>query len=49
MAAFRKSSKILDEQAADVLFKKRFAEITNEDLQLIVDDKDAKNTKLHWQ
>ena len=41
---FRKSSKRADE-VADVHFRKRFAEITNEDLQLIVDNKDAKNTK----
>jgi hypothetical protein len=33
------------DEVADVHFRKRFAEITNEDLQLIVDNKDAKNTK----
>jgi hypothetical protein len=35
----RKSFKMADE-AADVHFRKRFAEITNEDLQLIVDNKE---------
>ena len=45
MAAFKKSAKMSEEQAADILFKKRFAETTNKDLKLIVDNKDAKNTK----